>query len=1137
MSQVDEFGRAIPSSGGSASQHHHGDPYGGGGGLGNSSSSNNNNNSHHHHYMTSGSNAHHHHYNHHPNSYHRSEQQQTRPPPPRPPRYTSNNNEYNNSSNNHHHGGGGGGGGGYHRQSSSDLGYHSQAQQKPHLLQHGGGSSLSSSSHHPWGSSSSSGPPRHGGGGGPGAGPGPQSHYRGVGGGPPPAPSASSSLGPPPPRRGKSHVDSSNHPPPHPQDAGVPSSSSSAAPAAVPAVAPPHPSLRYVSDPMLCEYLWNEEQKKNSDERQSQEQNKTTTSDYDAPQDKNNDNDKEERTSDTDQASNEDDKDGDAVGNDDKNCNNNNKSDGEDDQQDEKTYDDYRLDYAWTFLKHFFNQHLDDSWFRQQYSPALLVEAAKLEQQRCRQEANWLRRQLTNNSNNNKHNAAVPALSKSFGLTVQSPSSSLSFNGNNINNNNTTASIPLEHLFATNGRTLHVRNVPPHVTDEHIRQALLPYLTDYVAALQKKNEQQQKGGSGGNNSKSSSSQTDSNNNNKKHQPSQQEVLEQTIFGVFSSTPNNTNVVVQPPFGGSGHVNNNNNNSSRSFGSTRGGSVFLHRSVFCICTTEQVFEGLWQVLLQRDMSGVGNDATNNTNPDGVTSTSTNNNKNSSSNNNHNGTNDNLPGGRPGDVHVPRKQDDKTALLSSSLLSSAAGGGGGSLGPMMDLEIDCTDPYGRTEYDSDGRGGSPPDGLAIPPRKAVVPITRYEQQQAGGRSLRLSAALSSPIRFVGDQEAATTIARALDIRQHVPIEDRLDSILEELNKTTTLQSYNNHHNNTNKQLTTTAAADSSSDKNINDNVSSLSLSSQASLALDISLAYLRRVHLYSFYKGVKAEVFGDMLAGRSPAAQVQLREDVGMPESPEATTLLKEDLLCQRLDESIRQGLEVDCHAWIATADWYVNEATDMAAKEILELEEEATQEWLQNHVMDDDGRARCSFHFCHKLFKDESFLFKHLLKKHGAYNAAERAKCHDKYMMSVWEDMNTCRPAVPMILVDCGKQFGKQESTISNGAEPRAQDPEPALWERKQLQEKIMQEKRQELRAAKQQQQYNNNSSGGGNNSTNSGGGGGGSTNPSNKSTFSGSRPTVFVDVDDMKDETLEVNFDQVKLPPVTKKKKKKRKLL
>ena len=66
-----------------------------------------------------------------------------------------------------------------------------------------------------------------------------------------------------------------------------------------------------------------------------------------------------------------------------------------------------------------------------------------------------------------------------------------------------------------------------------------------------------------------------------------------------------------------------------------------------------------------------------------------------------------------------------------------------------------------------------------------------------------------------------------------------------------------------------------------------------------------------------------------------------------------------------------------------------ANEIEAREEKNKKEWVDNHtVIDTPGRARCSFHFCRKLFKDRNFLQKHLLKKHPEYLHGETAKCHD-----------------------------------------------------------------------------------------------------------------------------------------------------
>ncbi|KAL7562897.1 hypothetical protein ACA910_000270 [Epithemia clementina (nom. ined.)] len=1054
MSQVDEFGRAIPGSGGGG-----GSSTGGGSDRGAEYRE---------HYGRGGSS----------DSYHRNEH---RPLSASRSRHNNSGDGYHSSSSSHHHH--------HHHHSTSGGSYHSSHHNRhavpplsdhppPYHHHHRDQYSPPAANH---ASSSSWGPASDGGRSGPR-----QSHYRSSGGSGPTA-ALVPSTGPPPPSsslsqsqglRGPSASKSIDAAPAVAVEEDLPSPSAS--------MAPPHPSLRYFPDPMLCEFLWNEQEQKSNKNSKNTKEMQQIDDDGDA-------NLKKDRDESTDIKKDEDDaavtknstsnenpiqkENGTNAENDDGDDNDND-NDNDAVNSNKTTYDDYRLNYAWTFLKHFFNQHLDDSWFRQSYSPALMVEAAKLERRRCHAEATLLRRQLLNDASGSGLNLAT--LTKNISLTVPTNHNNNTASSSSSSSSSSSNMIPSSHLFGAHDRILHVRNVPPYVTDEHIRQALLPYLTEHVVAMQQKKDQQKT--SSGKSSKSRSS-------DKKHQPSHQDVMEQTIFGIFASTPNNTNTVSQPPiiFGGS-----NSNSANRTFSSStapRGGSVFLYRSVFVVCTTSEVFEGLWQVLSQRD----ANNPSSNTNTEG-----------------NNGTNtEPLPrrsGGGGGDVHVPRKQDDATKNAS---VAGGQAASSSSSSTMLDLEIDCTDPYGRTEYDNDGRGGSPPDGLAIPHRKAVVSMTRYEH--CGG-SLRLSAAVSSPIRFVNDKKAATTIARALDVRQHVPIDDRLDSILEEFNN----------------KLTNNATA-AENDNNTNNNQSH-----KSSLLLDIALAYLRRVHMYSVYKGVKATSFGDMLAGRTPASLVQLREEVGMPESHEAAELLKDDLLGKRLDDSIRQALEVDCHAWIGAADWLVDEETDTAAREIAESENQATEEWLAKHVMDDDGRARCSFHFCHKLFKDESFLSKHLLKKHAAYNAAERAKCHDKYMMSVWESANTLRPAVPMILVDCGKQFGKHEAAISSGAEPRAQDPEPALWERKQFQDKLMQEKRQEMRAAKQ---YNSN--GNINNSNVTAGGVGVIANNMAKPVFaqlSGPRP-AFVDVDDMKDETLKVNFDEVKLPPVTKKKKKKRKLL
>jgi hypothetical protein len=55
-------------------------------------------------------------------------------------------------------------------------------------------------------------------------------------------------------------------------------------------------------------------------------------------------------------------------------------------------------------------------------------------------------------------------------------------------------------------------------------------------------------------------------------------------------------------------------------------------------------------------------------------------------------------------------------------------------------------------------------------------------------------------------------------------------------------------------------------------------------------------------------------------------------------------------------------------------------EIEHQESNVEEPWIQDHSMiDQDGHARCSFHFCKKkLFKDLKLLRKHLIKKHSDF---------------------------------------------------------------------------------------------------------------------------------------------------------------
>ena len=253
----------------------------------------------------------------------------------------------------------------------------------------------------------------------------------------------------------------------------------------------------------------------------------------------------------------------------------------------------------------------------------------------------------------------------------------------------------------------------------------------------------------------------------------------------------------------------------------------------------------------------------------------------------------------------------------------------------------------------------------------------------------------------------------------------------------------------------------------------------------------------------------------------------------------DMLVMRLDESIARALERIKELCKNSSPFVVNESMDALASEIEALEEKSKKEWVDNHALiDHDGRARCSFHFCKKLFKDRKFLQKHLLKKHPEFLKAEIAKCHDSYMMKWWDE-EVCRP-VPQILVDCGSTFGLVPSSVSGSDKPTASDPEPDLWREEQdlkrrmeEEEEMRRQRRAEVMELAERQRKNSESRG----ET----AGGPPMNDSVDPTFGGggNRSSNFVDVDDMKDEKVELSFENVDVPiiPPKKKKKKKKKFL
>mmetsp|Transcript_31507 Transcript_31507/g.48233 ORF Transcript_31507/g.48233 Transcript_31507/m.48233 type:complete len:828 (+) Transcript_31507:68-2551(+) len=673
-------------------------------------------------------------------------------------------------------------------------------------------------------------------------------------------------------------------------------------------------------------------------------------------------------------------------------------------------YKEYRKQYCLNYIRLFFNDHLDDGWFRSKYSPLGRKQVELLERERAALEASRIMEEVQQSTSSHKTEQNpikvevdgetqlqdVCEFVRDARLGYGQRAGSTGFKrklGSDDSMRKQTNPVPKSHTLSIMDSCLQIEDIPPDVSDANLLNAL---------ATQ---------GSGNPTKMRIFSSTVGQNVSKGTRL--EEYLWRDAFVVFESAEERSNLL--------SHLTNSSNGKTNA---------------------EKDQSPLKSAIPKRDMSGGHNSS--------------------------------------------------TAFK------------------LIPLMIDTSDPYGRQEL----------DGVPVVPKDSTVYINPRPLSQS---VIVLSTAVSSQERINGDRDAAIEIARALDVGKGIPAGSRLPDILEWLN---------NHH-----------ATD--------DMPAGLSDADQ----LDVTISYLRRVHLFSFYNGcTSANGLGDVLRNNHPSATIHLRLqgadeflrqareehndiygdlEAGGHEEPnrQIDTSIKQeddtdivrvretnaraedvksirhvqkaaatDLLVMRLDESIERALrEAEQHVSLGESGAIMSEELDAQANEIEEQEERTKADWVQNQsLMDQDGRGRCAFGFCRKLFKDESYLRKHLIKKHSEYLKAELAQCHDDYMMKAW-DAHDARP-VPPILVDCGRTLGYIESAVT-GREPLAEDPEPALWAKEQ--------KLRDQRVAQEQQ----------------------------RSHEQRSKPAMtFEDVDDMKEVKVEMSFDTV-IVPQPKKKKKKKKLL
>eukprot|EP00588_Corethron_pennatum_P000798 CAMPEP_0194300014 /NCGR_PEP_ID=MMETSP0169-20130528/61024_1 /TAXON_ID=218684 /ORGANISM="Corethron pennatum, Strain L29A3" /LENGTH=754 /DNA_ID=CAMNT_0039050149 /DNA_START=278 /DNA_END=2543 /DNA_ORIENTATION=+ len=99
--------------------------------------------------------------------------------------------------------------------------------------------------------------------------------------------------------------------------------------------------------------------------------------------------------------------------------------------------------------------------------------------------------------------------------------------------------------------------------------------------------------------------------------------------------------------------------------------------------------------------------------------------------------------------------------------------------------------------------------------------------------------------------------------------------------------------------------------------------------------------------------------------------------------------RRLKEAVGTTV-MQCQNAGAQVGLEVRPAADRSAAEF-GLDDDYVRTWLDRHtVLELDGRARCSFSSCRKLFKNKAFLYKHLCKKHFPF-VVEEGECHNGRM--------------------------------------------------------------------------------------------------------------------------------------------------
>jgi len=158
----------------------------------------------------------------------------------------------------------------------------------------------------------------------------------------------------------------------------------------------------------------------------------------------------------------------------------------------EETYEKYKNEYCLDYIRSFFNSHLDDEWFKQQYSPLHRKNFAAQMRNRAHAEANSIKEEITKHGDENNPNGAelfvqdaklgIGKKPTGTGANNTKKRKKRSYSGadgdetNDISMENNILfrnPVPSSHILTGHAHcALEISDVPPYVTDAQLSHAV-----------------------------------------------------------------------------------------------------------------------------------------------------------------------------------------------------------------------------------------------------------------------------------------------------------------------------------------------------------------------------------------------------------------------------------------------------------------------------------------------------------------------------------------------------------------------------------------------------------------------------------------------------------------------------------------